>query len=284
MLKCQASSEFVPAYSMEAAPPARIVGSCRKNLLSQTSGRENVILTKEKYMAKCTAPINGHRTESGRLNCPVCGKYGGRRSYYSTYGYTSYSSYSSTPSSKTSYSSSSFGGKKKAKWSPAGSTVLYTPAEIRTLTPIRENVVKQPKFPEKYDLFLCHAWDDRKGVAKELCDKLSEKGIAVWFSEKDLPLGSTMLREIDKGLAKSRAGIVLVTPSFLKRVEGEGVAEKELSALLAKDRLIPILHNTTYEALRNVSPLLGSRSGLDTSEDSMDDVVSKLAELFSEDV
>ena len=62
------------------------------------------------------------------------------------------------------------------------------------------------------------------------------------------------------------------------------MAEKELSALLAKDRLIPILHNTTYEALRNVSPLLGSRSGLDTSEDSMDDVVSKLAELFSEDV
>lgn len=92
-----------------------------------------------------------------------------------------------------------------------------------------------------------------------------------------------MLREIDKGLAKSRAGIVLVTPAFLKRVEGEGVAEKELSALLAKDRLIPIVHNTTYEALRDVSPLLGSRSGLDTNEDSMDEVASKLAELFTED-
>ena len=24
-------------------------------------------------MAKCTAPIYGHRTESGRANCPVCG-------------------------------------------------------------------------------------------------------------------------------------------------------------------------------------------------------------------
>ena len=235
-------------------------------------------------MARCTAPINGHRTESGRLNCPVCGKYGGRRSYYPTYGYTPYSSYSSTSSSGTSNSLGSSGSiKKKAKWSPSGSTVLYTSAEIRTLAPVRESIVKQPKLPEKYDLFLCHAWDDRRGVAKELSDKLSAKGITVWFSENNLPLGSTMLREIDKGLAKSRAGIVLVTPAFLKRIKGEGVAEKELSALLAKDRLIPIVHNTTYDDLRDVSPLLGSRSGLDTSEDSLDEVASKLAELFAED-
>ena len=170
--------------------------------------------------------------------------------------------------------------KRKAKWSPAGSTVLYSPAQIMTLTPVRDNIVKQAKIPEKYDLFLCHAWDDRKGAAKELCDKLIAKGVSVWFSEKDLPLGSTMLREIDKGLAKSRAGIVLVTPAFLKRVENEGVADKELSALLAKDRLVPIVHDTTYDALRDVSPLLGSRSGLDTNEDSMDEIASKLAELF----
>jgi hypothetical protein len=71
-----------------------------------------------------------------------------------------------------------------------------------------------------------------------------------------------------------------VTPAFLKRVENEGVAEKELSALLAKDRLIPIVHDTTYDALRDVSPLLGSRSGLDTNEDSMDEIAAKLAELF----
>ena len=191
--------------------------------------------------------------------------------------------YYSTSSSGMSNSSRLSGGKRKAKWSPAGSTVLYTPEEIRTLSPVRENIVKQPKKPEKYDLFLCHAWDDRKGVAKELSDKLSEKGVSVWFSEKDLPLGSTMLREIDKGLSRSRAGIVLVTPAFLKRVEGEGVAEKELSALLAKDRLIPMVHNTTYEKLREVSPLLGSRSGLDTSEESLDEVVVKLAELFTEE-
>lgn len=237
-------------------------------------------------MAQCTAPIRGHRSAAAAAACPVCGRLGRFNTYsYGYPSYPSYSLYSGTGSSNSSSSSRSSGGgsKRKAKWSPSGSAVLYTEAQIRTLTPVRENILKQPKQPEKYDLFLCHAWDDRKGAAKELCDKLTGKGINVWFSEKDLPLGTTMLREIDKGLAKSRAGIVLVTPAFLKRVEGEGVAEKELSALLAKDRLIPIVHNTTYEALRDVSPLLGSRSGLDTNEDSMDEVASKLAELFTED-
>ena len=80
-------------------------------------------------------------------------------------------------------------------------------------------------------------------------------------------------------MVKSRVGIVLVTPSFFKRVNGEGVEDKELSALLARDSLVPIVHNTTFEELREVSSLLGSRSGLSTIEKSMEEVASKLAEL-----
>jgi hypothetical protein len=105
--------------------------------------------------------------------------------------------------------------------------------------------------------------------------------VTVWFSEKDVLLGSSLLREIDKGLAKSRIGIVLVTPSFLNRLKGEGIADKELSALLARDLLVPIVHNTTFEELREVSPLLGSRSGLSTLEESMANIVAKLAELVA---
>ncbi len=82
-------------------------------------------------------------------------------------------------------------------------------------------------------------------------------------------------------MAKSRVGIVLVTPSFLNRIKCEGIADKELSALLARDLLVPIVHDTTFDALRDVSPLLGSRSGLSTIEDSMLEVASKLAELVS---
>jgi len=144
-------------------------------------------------------------------------------------------------------------------------------------------VEKRSDIPDLRDVFLCHAWDDRKDSAKELHDILESKGVTVWFSEKDVLLGSSLLREIDKGLAKSRVGIVLVTPNFLERVKGEGIADKELSALLARDLLVPIVHDTTFEKLREVSPLLGSRSGLSTVEDTMLNVASKLAELVKVD-
>ncbi len=128
----------------------------------------------------------------------------------------------------------------------------YTPAQVRTLTPVRRNVEHRAAQPDLRDVFLCHAWD-----------------------------GAPLLREIDKGLARSRVGIVLVTPALLSRLRAEGIADKELSALLARDLLVPIVHDTTYEALREVSPLLGSRSGLNTAEEPMADVVAKLAELVA---
>ena len=135
--------------------------------------------------------------------------------------------------------------------------------------------------PDLRDVFLCHAWDDRAGAAKELHDLLESRRVSVWFSEKDVVLGTSLLREIDKGLAKSRVGVVLVTPALLSRLRAEGIADRELSALLARDLLVPIVHGTTYEALRDVSPLLGSRSGLSTAEASMVDVAAKLAELVA---
>lgn len=147
-------------------------------------------------MARCTAPTNGHYTASGRANCPACG---GRH-----YGYSSYPTYD-LPYSSSSYSSRGRGNsggstKRKASWSSRGSNILYTPSEIRTLTPVRENFEKRIDLPDLRDVFLCHAWDDRKGSTKELHDLLESKGVTVWFSEIDVLLGSSLLREIDKGL------------------------------------------------------------------------------------
>ena len=228
-------------------------------------------------MAQCTAPSRGHRTSSGRARCPACSGGG--------YGRSSYSSY--TPSYSSSYSSSgrsfssnrgSGGGSTRPSWSPSSSPVVYTSAEIRSLSPVRKEVEKRALLDVR-DIFLCHAWDDRQGTAKELHDLLEGQDVSVWFSEKDVLLGTSLLREIDKGLAKSKIGIVLVTPALLNRLQGEGIADKELSALLFSEQLVPIVHETTYGALREVSPLLASRSGLSTLENSMADVAVKLAEL-----
>ncbi len=111
------------------------------------------------------------------------------------------------------------GSSARPRWSQAGSSVAYTPAEVRALTPFRDSVEKRPPQPDLRDVFLCHAWDDRGGAAKELHDLLESRGVSVWFSEKDVVLGTSLLREIDRGLAKSRVGIVLVTPALLLRLK-----------------------------------------------------------------
>lgn len=232
------------------------------------------------HMARCTAPVRGHRTASAAAECPACG---GRGRFG---GYSSFRSYSPPSYSAPSYSSrgSSGGGsgssRVRARWSRPGSSVMYTPTEVRELTPVRESVEKQASLDLR-DVFLCHAWDDRQGVAKQLHDLLESLGVKVWFSEKDVGLGVPLLRAIDKGLANSRIGIVLVTPALLQRLPKESIADKELSVLLAGARLVPVVHQTTYEALREVSPMLASRTGLDTAEESMADVAAKLAELVA---
>lgn len=231
-------------------------------------------------MARCTAPVRGHNSAAARAACPACSsRYGG---YGGGYGSSYRSSYSLGGGTSYGGGGRSGGGGSRPRWSRAGSAVSYTPDQVASLTPVREAVEREAATkPDLRDCFLCHAWDDRQGAAKELHDRLEAAGVKVWFSEKDLGLGVPMMRAIDKGLAASKIGLVLVTPALLARLPKEGVADKELSTLLQGNRLVPIVHGTTYTALRDVSPMLASRSGLDTSEDSMEVVATKIAELVA---
>lgn len=157
-------------------------------------------------------------------------------------------------------------------------TVSYTVTDRAYLEPVREMAAEQAQVhPERRDVFLCHAWGDRAGAAKELHDLLNSYGVDVWFSEKDVELGSSLIRSIDKGLRMSRIGVVLMTPHMLESLANEGVADQELSALLATERVIPVAHGITYEMLRAESPLLGARAGLTSDGASLVDVAVKIA-------
>lgn len=228
-------------------------------------------------MSRCTAPVRGHSSAAAAAACPACRYRTSSGSYYPSHG-SSGSSYSNSGGGGGGRSS----GSSRPRWSKAGSSVSYTFTQVQSLQPIRQTVERRAvEQPDLRDVFLCHAWDDRQGPARELHEFLVAAGVKVWFSEKDLGLGVPMMRAIDKGLANSRIGLVLVTPALLARLPKESVADKELSALLAGNQLVPIVHNTTYDSLRNVSPLLASRSGLDTAEDSMSVIAAKIAELVA---
>lgn len=221
-------------------------------------------------MAQCTAPQQGHRTASGRANCPACGT----NSYHSI---NSYPTHTPTPRSTAGLTCATPTGPRKSF--RAQTAITLSPKEYETLKPVHEQAVKQAeKYPDKRDIFLCHAWGDRTTTAKELHDALEQQGLSVWFSEKDIKLGTSLTRSIDKGLKDSRVGLILVTPAFYRSIDAAGIAEQELSALLRTDRVFPVVHNTDYEELAEMSPLLASRSGLSTEGSSLKEVAEKIAE------
>lgn len=232
-------------------------------------------------MAQCTAPVRGH-IRGGGADCPV---HGGRYGGYG-YGRSSYSPppvYTPPPPKRyPSYVSRSSGGGSSRSSSSRSrrSSVTYSVREYQTLNPVREQVVRIAQTDtDRRDLFLCHAWDDRQGVALEFYNLLTGLDVKVWFSEKDVPLGTPLMRQIDKGLKNSRAGIVLVTPALLRSLDAEGIADKELSVLLSSGRVIPIAHGTTFDIMRDVSPMLASHTGLTTSEySSLEEVATKIAD------
>lgn len=152
----------------------------------------------------------------------------------------------------------------------------YTPQEREFLNRVAEAVDHDADRPR--DAFLCHAWADRDGPAEELFAALTELGVDVWFSERDVKLGVSLARQLDAGLRASRVGIVLVSPAMLDSLRSRGFADQELGALLAIDRVIPVVHGLSYEDLRAESPLLASRAGLSTETSSLGDVAAKIAE------
>lgn len=230
-----------------------------------------------KHMSQCTAPIRGHIRGAG-ADCPVHGRGGG-------YGYSAPRSYSSYPapvvptSRSGSLSSGSGGGRGTARpaWQPSTSTVSYTPQQVRDLEPVRVAAVART---QAHDVFLCHAWPDRQADAKDVYDLFVGNDVSVWFSEVTLRPGTDMRVAIDKGLVSSRMGIVLVTPAMLDKLRTDrSIASNELSALLRRNLLVPVMHGVTFEELDQVSPTLASRGGFSTAEEPMEDIVVKITEL-----
>jgi len=148
---------------------------------------------------------------------------------------------------------------------------------VRDLEPVRTAVVVRT---QAQDVFLCHAWPDRQADAKDVYDLLLDEDVSVWFSEVALRPGTDMRVAIDKGLVSSRIGIVLVTPAMLDKLRTDrSIASNELSALLRRNLLVPVMHGVTFEELDLVSPTLASRGGFSTAEETMEDIVVKIAEL-----
>lgn len=154
----------------------------------------------------------------------------------------------------------------------ASSTIRYTEPEQRLADRVHEAVATLD--PREYDSFLSYARIDGADVAAQLRSELESLGVAVWFDEVAIVPGRSQSLQMDAGLRKARSGIALLTPAYLA---GRFWTERELGALLSKETLIPVLHNVTFEDVKQYSGILPDLAGFTTAQDSIVDIAKKIA-------
>ena len=134
--------------------------------------------------------------------------------------------------------------------------------------------MRQTKY--EYDAFISHAVEDKIPIANELCAKLENAGLRIWYSGKELGVGDSIEKTIEKGLHRSRYGIVILSPTYLAK----NWTIREFYTLLAKEIeeqkvILPVLYNVTVEDLKNKDLLMADRFAVDASR-GLDFVVAKL--------
>ncbi len=154
----------------------------------------------------------------------------------------------------------------------ASSSVRYTVPEQQLADRVHAAVGQLD--PRNYDTFLSYARIDGAEVASALRDELEALGVAVWFDEIAIVPGRSQSLQMDAGLQKARSGIALLTPAYLT---GRFWTERELGALLDKDFLIPLLHNVSFEDVKQYSGILPDLAGFTTERDSVETIAKKIA-------
>jgi TIR domain len=149
--------------------------------------------------------------------------------------------------------------------------IRYTPAEQELVDRVHGAV---PADAREYDLFCSYARIDGRAVAKELHAELEALGLIVWFDEVAIRPGRSMALQMDHGLRRARAGVVVLTPAYLT---GRFWTERELGALLHKDTLIPVLHKVTFDDVKEYSGILPDLAGFTTEKDTVVEIAAKIA-------
>ena len=65
-----------------------------------------------------------------------------------------------------------------------------------------------------WDVFICHAWEDKESIARPLAYALQKAGLRVWYDEFTLRVGDGLNRSINYGLSQSQYGVVVLSPHF----------------------------------------------------------------------
>jgi len=145
----------------------------------------------------------------------------------------------------------------------------------------RENLFNSNS-SEKYDVFVSHATEDKESFCDEFSKILKEKyGLEVWYDSVSIQWGDSIRTEIDKGLKKSKFGVVVLSRSYIKKYwtnyELEGLFQRESNG---GKLILPIWHDITKKEVQDFSPSLAGKMAMNTAIMTADEIAEKLNELF----
>jgi hypothetical protein len=123
-----------------------------------------------------------------------------------------------------------------------------------------------------HDVFICHASEDKDDFVRSLAEALRTCHLEVWYDEFSLTVGDSLRQSIDRGLANSQFGIVVLSPAFFRKRwtqrEMNGLVAREMSE--GRELVLPIWHGVDHAEIVKYSPPLAdvrainSSSGLET--------------------
>ncbi len=135
----------------------------------------------------------------------------------------------------------------------------------------------------EHDVFISHASEDKEEIVRPLANALVSEGLDVWYDEFALRIGDSLRQKIDKGLAKSRVGLVVLSPSFIDKgwtnYELDGIVTRTVTG---EQILLPIWHNITKQQVVDFSPSLADKVARSTATHTVEEIASEIAELLNE--
>jgi hypothetical protein len=135
-----------------------------------------------------------------------------------------------------------------------------------------------------WDVFVSHASEDKAAVARPLADALKQLGVTVWLDDFELRIGDSLRRKIDRGLGRSRFGVVVISRSFFAK----GWPQYELDGLISRSvsgeqTLLPVWHEITKSEVMDQSPSLVDKIARSTSQFTIDEIAREIADVIHED-
>lgn len=155
---------------------------------------------------------------------------------------------------------------------------LYLGNDIYEEAPFFQN----DAYEKEYDVFISHASEDKETVAHPLADALKSNGLSVWYDEFELKIGDSLRRKIDKGIANSNFGIIVISRDFINK----GWTNYELDGLITRavngdQTILPIWHNITKREVINYSPSLADKLARSTIEFTIEEIAEEIADLIN---